>query len=71
LLIAVDEMLKGFSPARLFGSDGGLLLGTASPGWWTRSQSISRRQPDAQWLLRLCCFSGSATSAWLAMRSNK
>src|SRR5262245_15428233 len=56
LLIAVDEMLKGFSLRAFSAATAGLALGTAIAWMVDRSQLFHAASPDAQWILRLCCF---------------
>jgi uncharacterized protein YacL len=72
LLIAVDEMLKGFSLRAFSAATAGLLLGTGIAWMVDRSQLFRAASADAQWLLRLCCFLGFGYIGMvLAMRSNK
>jgi len=73
LLIAVDEMLKGFSLRAFSATTFGLLLGTVVAMLIDRS-GLFDTVPDepTRWLVRLCLFLGfSYIGIILAMRSNK
>lgn len=76
ILVAIDEMLKGFSLRAFSAATFGLLLGTAS-AWMIDSSGMFtfvETQVDKQvrWLVSLCLFIGfSYIGMILAMRSNK
>ena len=72
LLIAVDEMLKGFSLRAFSAITFGLLLGMAVALLIDRSGLFDHADDKARWLVRLCLFlSFSYIGMILAMRSNK
>ncbi|HEU6448206.1 MAG TPA: TRAM domain-containing protein [Verrucomicrobiae bacterium] len=72
ILIAIDEMLKGFSLRAFSAITFGLILGTFVAlliGW---SGLFVNADERAQWLIRLCLFLGFGYIGMiLAMRSNK
>jgi len=72
LLIAVDEMLKGFSLRAFSATTFGLLLGILVAQLIDRSGLFDRVNDDTRWLVRLGMFLGfSYIGMVLAMRSNK
>jgi uncharacterized protein YacL len=72
LLIAVDEMLKGFSLRAFSATTFGLLLGTVVALLIDRSGLFDRADEVARWLIRLSLFlSFGYIGIVLAMRSNK
>ncbi len=72
LLIAVDEMLKGFSLRAFSSISFGLLLGTVVAMLVDRSGLFDRTDEATRWILRLCLFLGFGyIGIVLAMRSNK
>ena len=72
LLIAVDEMLKGFSLRAFSAITFGLLLGMAVALLIDRSGLFDHADDKSRWLVRLCLFlSFSYIGMILAMRSNK
>jgi uncharacterized protein YacL len=72
LLIAVDEMLKGFSLRAFSATTFGLLLGTAVAMLIDRSGLFQNADDQQRWLIRLGLFLGfSYIGIILAMRSNK
>jgi uncharacterized protein YacL len=72
LLIAVDEMLKGFSLRAFSATSFGLLLGTAVAMLIDRSGLFQNADDQQRWLIRLGLFLGfSYIGIILAMRSNK
>jgi uncharacterized protein YacL len=72
LLIAVDEMLKGFSLRAFSAITFGLLLGTAVALLVDRSGLFENAATDQRWLIRLGLFlSFGYIGIILAMRSNK
>lgn len=72
LLIAVDEMLKGFSLRAFSATTFGLLLGTVVAGLIDRSGLFETTDEATRWLVRLCLFlSFGYIGIILAMRSNK
>lgn len=73
LLVAVDEMLKGFSLRAFSATTFGLLLGTAVAALIDRSGLFDNVDDEAtRWLVRLGLFlSFSYIGIILAMRSNK
>ena len=74
LLIAVDEMLKGFSLRAFSATTFGLLLGTVVAMLIDRSGLFEFQNPDdrVRWLIRLALFLGFGYIGMiLAMRSNK
>jgi uncharacterized protein YacL len=72
LLIAVDEMLKGFSLRAFSAITFGLLLGTAVAWLVDHSGLFDNADEKARFLIRLCLFlSFGYIGMVLAMRSNK
>jgi uncharacterized protein YacL len=72
LLIAVDEMLKGFSLRAFSATTFGLLLGSLVAFLVDRSGLFANADGDMRWLIRLCLFlSFGYIGIVLAMRSNK
>src|SRR5512136_1384974 len=72
LMIAVDEMLKGFSLRAFSATTFGLLLGTAVALLIDHSGLFEHAEETSRWLVRLCLFlSFSYIGIVLAMRSNK
>lgn len=72
LLIAVDEMLKGFSLRAFSAITFGLLLGTVVAQLIDHSGLFDRATDDNRWLVRLALFLGFGYIGMvLAMRSNK
>jgi len=72
LLIAVDEMLKGFSLRAFSATTFGLLLGTVVALLIDRSGLFDNAAEDQRWLIRLGLFLGFGyIGIILAMRSNK
>ena len=72
LLIAVDEMLKGFSLRAFSATTFGLLLGIVVAQLIDSSGLFDRVDDDTRWLVRLALFLGfSYIGMVLAMRSNK
>ncbi len=73
LLIAVDEMLKGFSLRAFSAATFGLLLGSLIAWMLDRSDLfIYADERPTRWLIRLCLFvSFSYIGMILALRSNK
>jgi len=72
LLIAVDEMLKGFSLRAFSATTFGLLLGMAVALLIDRSGLFENTEDKTRWLVRLGLFlSFSYIGIVLAMRSNK
>ncbi len=73
MLVALDEMLKGFSLRAFSSATFGLLLGTMIA--WMVDHSglfIHVEEETTRWLIRLCLFVGfSYIGMVLAMRSNK
>jgi uncharacterized protein YacL len=73
LLIAIDEMLKGFSLRAFSAATFGLVLGTVMA--WMIDQSglfVYVDEEPTRWLIRLCLFLGFGYIGMvLAMRSNK
>lgn len=73
LLIAVDEMLKGFSLRAFSSATFGLMLGSLIA--WMVDQSglfVYAEERPVRWLIRLCLFVGfSYIGMVLALRSNK
>ncbi len=73
ILIAIDEMLKGFSLRAFSAMTFGLLLGTAI-AWLVDGSGLFEFVEDekVRWMVRLCLFVGfSYIGMVLAMRSNK
>lgn len=72
VLVAIDEMLKGFSLRAFSAATFGLLLGTIIAWLLDQSQLFRMAEPDVQWLIRLGTFLGFGYIGMvLAMRSNK
>jgi uncharacterized protein YacL len=72
LLIAVDEMLKGFSLRAFSAITFGLLLGIVVAKLLDSSGLFDRAGEDVRWLIRLALFLGFGYIGMiLAMRSNK
>lgn len=72
LLIAVDEMLKGFSLRAFSAATFGLFLGTMMAWMIDHSELFAFASEDKRWLIRLCLFlSFGYIGMILAMRSNK
>jgi uncharacterized protein YacL len=72
LLIALDEMLKGFSLRAFSAATFGLLLGSLIAWLIDNSQLFEWALPDVRWLIRVGLFlSFSYIGIILAMRSNK
>ncbi len=72
ILIAIDEMLKGFSLRSFSATTFGLMLGNAIALLIDASGLFENSDPKTRWLIRLCLFLGfSYIGIMLAMRSNK
>jgi len=72
LLIAIDEMLKGFSLRAFSAATFGLMLGTLIAWMIDHSGLFVYANEPARWMIRLCLFvSFSYIGMILAMRSNK
>jgi uncharacterized protein YacL len=72
LLIAVDEMLKGFSLRAFSATTFGLLLGSVVALIVDHSGLFDNAEENVRWLIRLCLFlSFGYIGMVLAMRSNK
>jgi uncharacterized protein YacL len=72
LLIAVDEMLKGFSLRAFSATTFGLLLGWVVSALVEKSGLFINTDERTLWLIRLCLFLGFGyIGIVLAMRSNK
>src|SRR5580658_7506684 len=72
MLIAIDEMLKGFSLRAFSATTFGLLLGTAVAALVDHSGLFENTDEKVRWLIRLCLFLGFGyIGIVLAMRSNK
>ena len=72
LMIAVDEMLKGFSLRAFSATTFGLLLGTVVASLIDRSGLFENAEEPTRWLVRLGLFlSFGYIGIVLAMRSNK
>src|SRR5437667_7305994 len=72
LLIAVDELVKGFSLRAFSAASFGLLLGTLIALLIDKSELFLYADEPAQWLIRICLFLGFGYIGMiLAMRSNK
>ncbi|HTB82179.1 MAG TPA: PIN domain-containing protein [Candidatus Sulfotelmatobacter sp.] len=72
LLIAVDEMLKGFSLRAFSATTFGLLLGWVVSSLIEKSGLFINTDEKTLWLIRLCLFLGFGyIGIVLAMRSNK
>src|ERR1700690_1800173 len=71
-MIAVDEMLKGFSLRAFSATTFGLLLGTVVALLVNNSGLFDNAEENVRWLIRLCLFLGFGyIGIILAMRSNK
>lgn len=72
LLIAIDEMLKGFSLRAFSSATFGLVLGTVMAMLVDKSGLFEFGGDDQRWLIKLCLFlSFGYIGMVLAMRSNK
>ena len=72
LMIAIDEMLKGFSLRAFSAATFGLMLGTVVAWMLDQSQLFRGTDEDTRWLIRLSTFlSFGYIGIVLAMRSNK
>src|ERR1043166_2027588 len=72
LLIAIDEMLKGFSLRAFSAATFGMFLGTAMAWLIDHSQLVIWAEERIQWVVRLALFvSFGYIGMVLAMRSNK
>src|SRR5580698_9831223 len=72
LLVAVDEMLKGFSLRAFSATTFGLFLGSAVAFLIDQSGLFKHADEETRWLIRLCLYlSFSYIGIVLAMRSNK
>jgi uncharacterized protein YacL len=72
LLIAIDEMLKGFSLRAFSATTFGLVLGMVVSVLVDHSGLFEHAQDNQRWLIRLCLFLGFGyIGIVLAMRSNK
>jgi uncharacterized protein YacL len=72
LLIAIDEMLEGFSLRAFSAATFGLILGTVIAVMVDRSGLFQFSEEGQRWLIRLCLFLGFGYIGMvLAMRSNK
>src|SRR5947207_5886646 len=72
LLIAIDEMLKGFSLRAFSATTFGLILGSVVAQLIDRSGLFENVDERQRWLIRLCLFlSFGYIGIVLAMRSNK
>ena len=72
LLVALDEMLKGFSLRAFSAATFGLALGTIMAGMVDRTDLFIFADEKTRWLLRLVMFLGFGyVGMILAMRSNK
>src|SRR5579859_3942045 len=72
VMIAIDEMLKGFSLRAFSATTFGLLLGTVVAMLVDHSGLFENADEKARWLIRLCLFlSFGYIGIILAMRSNK
>src|SRR5437773_7711568 len=72
LLIAIDEMLKGFSLRAFSAATFGLMLGGLIAWLIDHSGLFVYVDEASRWLIRLCLFVGfSYIGMVLAMRSNK
>jgi len=72
LIIALDEMLKGFSLRAFSAATFGLVLGSLIAWLVDRSELFEWAMPDTRWLIRVClflCF--GYIGIILALRSNK
>ena len=71
-LIAIDEMIKGFSLRAFSAATFGLFLGTAVAWMIDHSQLFEFAAKETRWLIRLAMFLGFGYIGMiLAMRSNK
>ena len=72
MMIAVDEMVKGFSLRAFSAASFGLLLGTVIALLIDQSGLFDFADKPVRWLIRLCIYLGFAYIGMiLAMRSNK
>jgi len=72
LLIAIDEMLKGFSLRAFSATTFGLLLGSLVALLVDRSGLFDNSEEHTRWTIRMCLFLGFGYIGMiLAMRSNK
>ena len=72
LLIAIDEMLKGFSLRAFSATTFGLLLGSLVALLVDRSGLFENTEEHTRWTIRMCLFLGFGYIGMiLAMRSNK
>lgn len=72
LMIAVDEMLKGFSLRAFSAVTFGLILGMVVAQLIDRSGLFDNTEPGTRWLVRLCLFLAFGYIGMvLAMRSNR
>jgi uncharacterized protein YacL len=72
LLIAIDELVKGFSLRAFSAASFGLLLGTLIALLIDKSDLFRYADEPTRWLIRLCTFLGFGYIGMiLAMRSNK
>ncbi len=72
LLIAIDEMLKGFSLRAFSAMTFGLILGSVIAWLLDTSQLFEYANTEARWIIRLCLFLAFGyIGIILAMRSNK
>jgi uncharacterized protein YacL len=72
LLIAIDEMLKGFSLRAFSSATFGLILGSLIGFMLDRSGLFIYAEENSRWIIRLCLFVGfSYIGMILALRSNK
>ncbi len=72
VLVAMDEMLKGFSLRAFSATTFGLLLGMAVASLVDHSGLFVNTDEKVRWVIRLCLFLGSGyIGVVLAMRSNK
>jgi uncharacterized protein YacL len=72
LMIAIDEMLKGFSLRAFSATTFGLILGMVVSVLVDHSGLFDQADEKQRWLIRLCLFLGfSYIGIVLAMRSNK
>lgn len=71
-LIAIDEMLKGFSLRAFSAATFGLILGSLIGFMVDRSGLFIYAEEPSRWIIRLCLFVGfSYVGMILALRSNK
>jgi uncharacterized protein YacL len=72
LLIAIDEMLKGFSLRAFSATTFGLMLGSLVALLVDHSGLFDNAEEKSRWIIRLCLFLGFGYIGMvLAMRSNK